>query len=90
MLVGTLPFLHQHHSTTKTKQQERSWNGKTEGIQFENHYMKFFESKTRHYIDGINDLPTEITQEGRCKGLQKNGERCKRYSPCRIKGHSDR
>lgn len=67
-----------------------NWNGKTEGIQFENHYMKFFESKTRHYIDGINDLPTEITQEGRCKGLQKNGERCKRYSPCRIKGHSDR
>tara|TARA_B100000686_G_C16205314_1_gene672641 strand:+ start:185 stop:625 length:441 start_codon:yes stop_codon:yes gene_type:complete len=66
-----------------------NWNGKTEGIQFENHYMKFIESKTRHYIDGINDLPTEITQEGRCEGTQKNGERCKRYSPCRIKGHSD-
>ena len=60
-----------------------NWNGKVEGIQFENHYAKFMESKTRKFIDGINDLPTEITQEGRCKGLQKNGERCKQYAPCR-------
>ena len=60
-----------------------NWNGKVEGIQFQNHYMRFYESKTRKFIDGINDLPTEITQEGRCKGLQKNGERCKQYAPCR-------
>jgi len=67
-----------------------NWNGKTEGIQFENHYMKFIESKTRKFIDGINDLSIETTQEVRCEGTQKNGERCNRYSPCRIKGHSKR
>jgi len=60
-----------------------NWNGKVEGIQFENHYAEFMDSKTRNFIDGIKDLPTEITQEGRCKGLQKNGERCKKYAPCR-------
>lgn len=60
-----------------------NWNGKVEGIQFENHYAKFMDSKTKNFIEGINDLPTEITQEGRCKGLQKNGERCKKYAPCR-------
>ena len=66
-----------------------NWNGKTEGIQFENHYMKFIESKTRKLIDGINDLSIETTQEGRCEGYNKIGDRCKRYSPCSIKGHRD-
>lgn len=66
---------------------KENWNGKTEGIQFENHYLKLFDSETKNSIRGIKDLPTQLTQEGRCEGTQKNGERCKRYSPCSIKGH---
>ena len=65
-----------------------NWNGKTEGIQFENKWFSFNMMKSSEKkIEGINDLPVEATDEGRCKGLKKDGERCKRYSPCSIKGH---
>ena len=69
---------------------KQNWNGKVEGIQFENHYFKFYESKTKNLIEGTNELPIKITEEGRCKGIQKNGERCKRYLfSCKVKGHGD-
>jgi len=67
-----------------------NWNGKTEGIQFDKKFFSFSMMKSSEKkIEGINDLPIETTQEGRCKGIQKNGERCKRYSPCKYKGHKE-
>jgi len=65
-----------------------NWNGKTEGIQFENKWFSFNGMKSSEKkIKGINELSIETTQEGRCEGHNKNGDRCKRYSPCSIKGH---
>jgi hypothetical protein len=68
-----------------------NWNGTKVGIQFENKWFSFKGMKSSEKkIEGINDLPIETTQEGRCEGAKKDGERCKRYSPCKIKGHSKR
>ena len=65
-------------------------NGKIEGIQFENKWFSFRGMKSSEKkIKGINELSIEMTQEGRCEGYNKNGDRCKRYSPCSIKGHRD-
>ena len=65
-----------------------NWNGKTEGIMFSTGFFSFSMMKSSEKkIEGINNLPIESTNEGRCKGLKKDGERCKRYAPCIIKGH---
>ena len=67
-----------------------NWNGKIEGIQFENKWFSFRGMKSSEKkIKGINELSIEMTQEGRCEGYNKNGDRCKLYSPCSIKGHRD-
>ena len=34
----------------------------------------------------VGNLVYETTQEGRCEGHNKKGDRCKRYSPCSING----
>jgi hypothetical protein len=84
----TIADLEQEHGTALHV--KKNWNGKTEGIQFENHYFQFYESKERHLFEGIKELPIEITEEGRCKGFFKNGGRCTRYAfYCGIKSHME-
>ena len=88
MRYKTLSDLENEHG--KALHVKINWNGTKVGIQFENKWFSFRGMKSSEKkIKGINELSIETTQQGRCEGYNKNGDRCKRYSPCSIKGHRD-
>jgi len=70
---------------------KKNWNGKTEGIQFENKWFSFNMMKSSEKkIEGINDLPVQTTEDGRCKGFFNHGGRCTHYArSCGIKSHKE-
>jgi len=84
----TIDDLEKQHG--KSIHLKKNWNGKSEGIQFENYYLYFYDSKTENQIEGVANLPIHITEENRCNGFFKHGGRCTRYDySCNIKSHKE-
>ncbi len=61
---------------------EINWNGKVEGIQFENNKGLFWLDKTRPF--GMDNLPEVVNEDERCKGTFSHGGRCTRYNTCNL------
>lgn len=76
----TIVDLEQEHG--KAIHVEINWNGKIEGIRFENKERLFWLDKTRPF--GMDKLLEVVNEDKRCKGTYSHGGRCTRYNTCNI------